>query len=181
MKKKHGNRFNDISGQVFSRLTVLNEVGTNNSREYMWLCRCVCGRTTVASGPNLRRGNVRSCGCLASESSRRTIKKAQGACKTHGCAGRHTVEYTTWKNMLQRCTNPNNKDWKNYGGATPPVHVCKRWRKFENFLADMGTRPAGTTLSRLGDVGNYCKRNCRWHTWEQQYEEARKKQSKVRA
>ena len=37
--------------------------------------------------------------------------------------------------MIQRCTNPNNKAYKNYGGRG--ITVCERWRDFTNFLADM--------------------------------------------
>jgi len=85
-------------------------------------------------------------------------------------------EHVTWENMMARCTNPNSFSWKWYGGATPPVLVCKRWLKFENFLADMGPRPQGTSLSRFGDIGNYSPSNTAWHTPKQQAAEAAKKQ-----
>lgn len=62
--------------------------------------------------------------------------------------------------MIQRCTNPNNPAYKNYGGRG--IKVCARWRKFENFLADMGERPAGLTLDRKRVNGNYTPSNCRW-------------------
>jgi hypothetical protein len=61
--------------------------------------------------------------------------------------------------------------WPHYGGANPPVLVCERWRGehgYENFLSDLGERPAGTSLGRFGDVGNYCKENCAWQTDAQQ-------------
>jgi hypothetical protein len=83
-----------------------------------------------------------------------------------------------WNNMLARCFNPTYIGWKNYGGATPPVRVCKRWLKFENFSADMGTRPKGTSLSRFGDIGNYSPSNCAWHTKAQQLAEAAKKRER---
>ena len=39
---------------------------------------------------------------------------------------------------------------------------------FSHFLADMGDRPAGTTLGRLGDQGNYEPGNCQWQTTKEQ-------------
>jgi len=78
--------------------------------------------------------------------------------------------------MVKRCTNPNNKDWLHYGGANLPVTVCDRWHSangFENFLSDMGERPAGTTLGRFGDVGDYEPDNCAWQTPKQQGAERR--------
>jgi hypothetical protein len=80
--------------------------------------------------------------------------------------------------MLYRCTNPKQVRWKDYGGANPPVKICKRWlgvHGFKNFLHDVGERPQGTTLSRFADMGDYKLGNCAWHTWKQQGEERRKK------
>lgn len=56
----------------------------------------------------------------------------------------------------------DNTNYDSYGGRG--IKVCKRWLKFENFLADMGERPAGLTLDRRNPNGNYHKRNCRWAT-----------------
>lgn len=67
--------------------------------------------------------------------------------------------------MLQRCANPNNASYPEYGGLG--VKVCERWMTFAKFLEDMGERPEGTTLSRFGDAGNYEPGNCAWHTWAQ--------------
>jgi hypothetical protein len=86
--------------------------------------------------------------------------------------------YNTWRNMIDRCTNPNNNRWKYYGGANPPVLVCDRWldpeHGYENFCADMGERPEGTTLGRFLDRGNYKPGNVSWQTRLEQGLERRK-------
>jgi hypothetical protein len=95
----------------------------------------------------------------------------RAARRTHGAS--RTPTYKSWEMMVRRCTNPDHDSYPLYGGAG--VTVCERWQKFENFLRDMGERPEGTTLSRYGDVGNYEKSNCAWHTRAQQAVERRKK------
>src|SRR5215831_4299075 len=82
-----------------------------------------------------------------------------------------TPTYHAWKSMLQRCSNPKRADWRRYGRRR--IVVCQRWRRFENFLADMGACPDGLTLDRIDNFGNYEPGNCRWASWEQQYRNRR--------
>jgi hypothetical protein len=69
--------------------------------------------------------------------------------------------------MLDRCSNPKNKSFKDYGGRG--IAVCKRWKVgaggasgFECFVTDMGPRPDGWTIERVqGNLG-YEPGNCVW-------------------
>ena len=81
-----------------------------------------------------------------------------------------TPEYQAWIDMRRRCTNPNNADWKQYGGRG--IKVCDRWiESFDNFLADMGPRPSPKhSIGRFpNNDGNYEPRNCRWATAAEQH------------
>ncbi len=64
--------------------------------------------------------------------------------------------------MRQRCENPRNPRYKDYGGRG--IKVCDQWQSFENFLADMGMQPPGRTLERNDNDRGYEPGNCRWAT-----------------
>lgn len=78
--------------------------------------------------------------------------------KTHGLSSTRT--FRLWSGMKQRCTNPNARAYRYYGGRG--ISFCKEWASFENFLADMGEAPDGFSLERDDVNGNYCAANCRW-------------------
>lgn len=79
---------------------------------------------------------------------------------------RYTPTYNSWKAMRQRCRDPHDTRYAQYGGRG--VVVCARWDSFENFVADMGVRPKGKTLERNNRNGHYCKENCSWKTPREQ-------------
>jgi len=77
--------------------------------------------------------------------------------------GREQPVPGSWRDMIQRCTNPKNKRWAHYGGRG--ITVCNRWKNsFANSLADMGERSAEKTLDRRNVDGDYEPGNCRWAT-----------------
>jgi hypothetical protein len=84
----------------------------------------------------------------------------------HSIRGCMTSTYRTWKSMKERCTSETSKAYPQYGGKG--ITLCDEWYSFDNFLADMGERPDGTTIDRVDNSKGYIKSNCRWATKSQQ-------------
>jgi hypothetical protein len=155
------NNFKDHTGKIFGRLTVIDRQAGPSGRA-LWRCRCDCGNITIVASSNL--GRTVSCGCYASEVHAISIKRRS---TTHGKS--RTKEYVAWVAMRSRCEISNNdKNHKYHGGRG--IKVCKRWHKFENFLADMGECPPDKdSIDRYPDKdGDYELSNCRWATWKEQ-------------
>lgn len=139
--------------QKFGKLTIIEQSRKNKWGNYLWLCRCDCGKETIVAGGNLKSGSTKSCGCLQKE-----IVTKHG----HNTRTKVSRNYQIWAGIIQRCTNPNYHHYVNYGGRG--ITVCKRWMKFQNFLEDMGEVPLGHQIDRINNNKGYYKGNCHWTT-----------------
>jgi hypothetical protein len=159
----------DIAGQRFGRLVAIEKTDQRASGgNIVWRCRCECGGERVTAGRHLRQGLTKSCGCLHLETAAAHIKRVRNPRPRlrHGHSRPRTPIYRVWCGMIARCHRPGSGSYPRYGGRG--ITVCERWQTFENFLADMGERPAGKSIDRINNDSNYEPGNCRWATPKEQ-------------
>jgi len=142
---------------AFGRLRVVSteKIG----RRVYCTCLCECGAATRVRNDHLISGRIKSCGCLA-----RLLTGTRS--RTHGMS--KTPEFITWSHMKQRCQNPKDKDFYNYGARG--ISVCARWSdSFIAFVCDMGLRPSPLhSIERRDNSKGYDIANCRWGTKTEQ-------------
>lgn len=167
----------DLTGQKFGTWTVI-ERGPNEKGAVMWLCRCDCGTEKYVRGFTLKNG--KSTGC------RKCIWKTKDHPRLHKDGsrrymdGKETKTFRRWRSMIERCNNPNNKSYKNYGARG--ITVCEEWKNSFQAYFDYISKlehfgEENRTLDRINNDGGYCPGNVRWAT---KSEQERNKRSYVR-
>lgn len=149
----------DITGNIFGKLTVIEFFERTSTKSTMWVCLCECGTEKVINGAHLKSGKIISCGCY---------QKSWAITHGHTSERNHSPEYKCWNSMKSRCNNKKNDRYYDYGGRG--ISVCDQWNNsFETFLKDMGPRPSlKYSLERIDNDKNYTPDNCVWRTMQQQ-------------
>lgn len=140
-----------IRDQKYGKLTAIYRLPSTKNGHAVWLCLCECGNVKSVAATHLISGKTKSCGCLVYK---------HGGCKS--------ITYQSWKAMKQRCSNPSDRNYRNYGGRG--ITVCDSWQNsFSAFVADVGERPnKGWTIDRIDVNGNYEPGNVQWATAKEQ-------------
>ncbi len=146
----------DLTGKQFNNLRIVEYAGTSKDGQAMWLCECKCGERKIVAGHSLRSGKIKSCGCIR-------IERSKEINTIHGMKG--TRQYTIWRGIKQRTTNPNNHEYCNYGERG--IGICEEWKEsFENFKkwADENGYAENLVIDRKDNDKGYSPDNCRWVT-----------------
>lgn len=150
----------DFTGLRGGKLTATKRTNRQTTnRSWIWEFKCDCGGTTEARVADVKRGHTTSCGC----NQKQATKEAK---LEHGMEGERL--YRVWANMKTRCTNPNNRAYKWYGGRG--INVYDDWLEFIPFMewALNNGYKEHLTIERIDNNEGYNPTNCEWIPLEKQ-------------
>lgn len=149
-------------GERYGKLVALERTTSSSKGEIQLICQCDCGNRHVAKQHELLKGHTKSCGCLRSE-----VGKKRGLQNTkHGLSSDRI--YTIWSRMMDRCYNPSNNRYDDYGGRG--VQVCDEWHELTRFhqWALSSGYSDNLSIDRKDVDGNYEPDNCKWSSVHEQ-------------
>ena len=149
----------DLRGRVFGRLTVvIRDFLPTSGHDPRWWCLCSCDEYVSAYSGNIVSGQTYSCGCLRRE------RSSQGNA-THGQSWpAATGSYRSFQSAKARCNYHRNNGYHLYGGRG----IKFLFNSFEDWYAELGDRPTGTSVDRIDVNGDYAPGNVRWATSKEQ-------------
>lgn len=107
-KENNYKKSKDIKGNRYGRLTAIEPIGKKDkyNGSIIWKCKCDCGNIVFVSESTLKKGTVRSCGCLRKENSR-SYGKIIGKLTKENC-----IEGTNIRNLTMRVPKRNKSGVK---------------------------------------------------------------------
>ena len=173
-------KFIDLTGLKFNHLTVIKiDPQRSPSNKIKWICLCDCGNTITVIGSSLKTNNTKTCGDLQNCKFAFQIKSNSQIIHNQV----NSLEYNSWADIIQRCTNYNNPAFNRYGGRG--IIIFELWKNsFKDFYDYLLTLPETreqfetrtgkkATIDRIDNEGNYEPGNIKWSSYQQQNQNRR--------